>query len=58
MVSLDVTEHQEVITVWNQLWETPTQTMKIHDDANINVSKLFMNLHLNVIKFGVVENVF
>lgn len=54
---LDISEHQEVLNSMRLTLRTPTHTMEIYDDANINISTFKMNLHLNVIKFGVVENV-
>lgn len=35
---LDISEHQEVLNSMSLTLRTPTQTMKIYDDANINIS--------------------
>lgn len=37
-VLLDISEHQEVLNSMSLTLRTPTQTMKIYDDANINIS--------------------
>lgn len=55
-VLLDISEHQEVLNSMSLTLRTPTQTMKIYDDANINIST-FHEFAFKCNKIGVVENV-